>query len=271
LPQKELGFCLFGVYTAAEHKPNSCFFMKNWIVLLLFSGLANGLIAQTLKTTTSKVAAPAAAGTSAAGTSAPAEDAEKKADFVERLFSEQSYLNAQIVDKCFTFKFSPTCWAAFTDPAKDGNEGGFGQMRYWVRYVAEYAKREGMGDIYELAVDDKAIEKANRPMIDEFITKLRGKFSLTVEGPVECRGKAYEMLTRFPYDVLNRIGYTTPEWSPKSGEAHFTTTISATAKDMSVKISPDGKQFSIVGPAYIEAYSTKDKIENGMERANKNR
>jgi hypothetical protein len=247
--------------------------MKRWIVIFLFSGIANGLLAQALKTTTQKAAAsasvPAAA---AAGTSAaPAEDAEKKAEFVERLFSEQSYLNAQIVEKCFTFKFSPSCWAAFLDPQKTGNEGGFGQMRYWVRYVAEYAKREGMGDIYELAVDDKTIEKANRPMIDEFIQKLRGKFSMTVEGPVECRGKAYEFLTRYPYDVLGRIGYTTPEWSPKSGEAHFTVSISPVAKDIAVKISPDGKQFSIVGPAYIEAYSTKDKIENGMERANKNR
>ncbi|WP_157579123.1 hypothetical protein [Spirosoma montaniterrae] len=236
--------------------------MKTLLMALTFATLTTGAIAQTTKPVSTGAATTVAA---------PAEDKEKKDEFVERLFSEQSYLNAQIVDKCFTLKLSPTCWAAFTDPAKTGNDGGFGAMRYWVRYAAEYCKREGIGDLYELAVDDKKVEKENRPMIDEMIKNLRSKFSLTVEAPVECRGKAYEMMMRYPFEVVERIGYKTPEWSPKSGEAHFTVTVLPTAKDIAVKISPDGKQFMISGPAYVEAYSTADKIWNGLERANKNR
>lgn len=144
-------------------------------------------------------------------------------------------------------------------------------MRYWVRYAVEYAKREKIGDLYSLAVDDKKVEKENRPMIDEMIKALRSKFSLTVEAPVACTGKAYEMMMRYPSEVMTRLGYTTPEWSPTSGEAHFTVSISPTAKDMAVKISPDGKQFMVSGPAYVEAYDTASKIQKGMERANKNR
>ena len=56
-------------------------------------------------------------------------------------------------------------------------------MRYWVRYAVEYAKREKIGDLYSLAVDDKKVGKENRPMIDEMIKALRSKFSLTVEAP----------------------------------------------------------------------------------------
>lgn len=244
--------------------------MKKLVLSIAFWSYLVSASAQTTKPASANQAA-AKTTTAVTASTAPAEDKEKKDEFVERLFSEQSYLNAQIVDKCFTFKFSPTCWAAFTDPAKTGNEGGFGAMRYWVRYAVEYCKREGIGDLYTLAVDDKKVEKENRPMIDEMIKNLRNKFSLVVESPVECRGKAYEMMTRYPYEVLERIGYKTPEWSPKSGEAHFTVTLSPTAKDMAVKINPDGKQFAITGPAYVEAYSTGDKIYNGMERANKNR
>ena len=242
--------------------------MTNLFLTVALFGVACLAQAQPAKTAKPATAmAPAAAAMS----TAPAEDKEKKAEFVERLFSEQSYLNAQIVDKCFTFKLSPTCWAKFTDPNIDTNEGGFPSMRYWVRYAVEYAKREKIGDLMTLAVDDKQVEKENRPMIDEMIRALRSKFSLTVEAPVACTGKAYEMMMRYPYEVLERIGSTTPEWSPRSGEAHFTVSISPTAKDMAVKNSADGKQFMVSGPAYVEAYSTKDKIQNGMERANKNR
>jgi hypothetical protein len=247
--------------------------MKPILLAIIFATAATGALAQSTKPTSAnqaagtKVAAPAATVASAA----PAEDKEKKDEFVERLFSEQSYLNAQIADKLFTFKFSPSCWAKFTDPANDGNRGGFGAMRYWVDYAVKYAKLEGLGDLYSLAVDDKTIEKENRPMIDEMIKNIRQKFSLTVEAPMECRGMAYDLMMRYPFGVLERIGYKAPEWSPKSGEAHFTVALVPTAKDMAVKISPDGKQFLITGPAYTEAYSTDDKVWNGLERANKNR
>ena len=241
--------------------------MKKLILPVLFMVSVGYASAQATKPAAVAKAASSAATLSAA----PAENKELKAEFVNRLFSEQSYLNAQIVDKLFVFKFSPTCWAAFTDPANTGNESGFGSMRYWVRYVVDYAKHEKLGDLMELAVDDKKVEKENRPMIDEMIQKIHDKFSLTVEAPVECRGKAYEMMMRFPYEVLNRIGPGGPEWAPTGGEAHFTVTLSPVAKDMAVKISSDGKRFAITGPAYTEAYDTKGKIENGLERANKNR
>ena len=244
--------------------------MTKLLFTLALLGVTHLVQAQPAKTAVAKPATPAASAT-VPTSAAPAEDKEKKAEFVERLFSEQSYLNAQIVDKCFTFKLSPTCWAKFTDPANDGNSGGFGAMRYWVRYAVEYTKREKIGDLMTLAVDDKQVEKENRPMIDEMIKTLRSKFSLTVEAPVACTGKAYEMMMRYPSEVLERIGSTTPGWSPAGGEAHFTVSISPTAKDIVVKISPDGKQFMVSGPAYVEAYDTASKIQKGMERANKNR
>lgn len=245
--------------------------MKKIVLLTLLSASVSYVSAQSGAKMAAKTTTTVAATTSAA----PAEDKEKKAEFVNQMFTEQSYLYAQIVDKLFTFKLSPTCWAMYSSPTPPPGRGsnyvGLVSATSLANDVVKYAKRENIGDFMELAVSDKAVEKANRPMIDEMIKKMGEKFSLVVEAPVECQGRAYEMLLRYPEQVLTRIGETNPEWSPTGGEAHFTTSLSTTAKDMAVKISSDGKQFTIVGPAYVEAYDTQSKIQKGLDRANKNR
>lgn len=247
--------------------------MKKLLLLTLLTGFVGYASAQATKPKSgAKIAATT---TTAPASTAPAEDKEKKDEFVNQMFTEKSYLYAQVVDKLFTFKLSPTCWAMYSSPTPPPGKGssfiGLQSAVALVNDVVKYAKREKIGDFMELAVSDKAIEKANRPMIDEMIKKMGEKFSLVVEAPVECKGLAYEMLLRYPEQVLTRLGETNPEWSPTSGEAHFTTNLSTTAKDMAVKNSPDGKQFTIIGPAYVEAYDTQSKIQKGLDRYNKNR
>ncbi len=241
--------------------------MKKLPLLLVFcmTGLASITSGQT-----PKKSAPVKT-TSTTSMTAPAEDSLRKADLVDYLFTEQSYLNAQIIDKCFTLKLSPSCWDMLTDKSNDGNQNGYRVLGSWVRYAVEYAKREKIGDFYALAVDDKKIEKENRPMIDEMIKVLQSKFSMTIEAPYPCTGKGYEFLIRYPDQIMSRIGYDGLEWSPESGEAHFTTVMSTTATDISVKASADGKHFTITGPAYVEAYDTQSKISKGLNRWNKNR
>lgn len=201
----------------------------------------------------------------------PAGHAANKAELVEKVFSEQSYLYSQIVDKCFTFKLSPTCWAKFNDP-NQGNRSGFGAMRYWCRYATEYAKREGLGDLEALNSSDRETEKGNRPQMDEILAKLQARFSLALDAEkVDCNPAAYDRLMRYPFEVLERIGRSTPEWSPKSGEAHFSVVLSPTAKDIAVTVSPDGKRITVAGPYLTEGYNSGSKIHNGLARADKNR
>lgn len=245
--------------------------MKRFMSLLTVIGCITHASAQTTKTPSSAQATPKAAAAVVSTAAESEADKAGKAELVERVFSEQSYLYSQIIDKCFTFKMSPTCWAKFSDPKNTSNDSGFGAMRYWCRYVTEYAKREGLGDLEALKSGSKEEEKDNRPQMDEIIKTLREKFSLTVEAPTNCTVKGYELLMRYPYEVLERIGSRTPNWSPKSGEAHFTVVLSPAAKDNTVKISPDGKQFTVTGPALVEAVNSNDSIRNGLERANKNR
>ena len=246
--------------------------MKKLLILVLLSGTVSYASAQATKP---KSGAKIAATTTAPASSAPEEDKEKKAEFVNQMFTQQSYLYAQIVDKLFTFKLSPSCWEMYSSPTappgKSSSFMGLQSAASMARYAVEYAKREKIGDFMALAVDDKAVEKANRPMIDEMIKKMGEKFTLVVEAPVECKGLAYEMLLRYPEQVMSRLGYDGTEWSPASGEAHFTTKLSTIAKDMSIKVSPDGKNYTIVGPAYVEAYDTQSKISKGLNLTNKNR
>lgn len=237
--------------------------MKLFLSLLLFSSCLTGAMAQK-----PKIPATASSNMISAGESAA--DKAGKAQLVERLMTEKTYLYSQLIDKCFTYKMSPTCWAKFSDPANDSKSSGYDAANYAALAVMDYAKREGFGDLKLLDVSGNK-EKANRPQMDAIIAKLSAKFSMVVVAPIDCNKKASELVTRYPYEVLKRVGTDAPAWSPKSGEAHFTVVLSPTATDMSVKISPDGKQFTITGPAATEAFSTPNKIAAGLDRANKNR
>ena len=220
--------------------------MKSLLFAFAFVGGTTNLFAQA-KLPSSAQAAPKAA---AAVVSIAAEsEADKvgKAELVERVFTEQSYLYSQIIDKRSYFRMSPPCWAKFSDPANDGNSSGFGATRYWCRYVTAYAKQEGIGGLEALNASSKAEEKDNRPQIDEIIKTLRSKFSLTVVAPTNCTVKGYELLMHYPFEVLERM-QAGPAWSPTGGTAFFTVVLSPTVTDMSVKISTDGQQYTITGP-----------------------
>ena len=139
-----------------------------------------------------------------------------------------------------------------------------------VEEAVKYAKREKIGDMDALRVFDKSSEKSNRPQVDEIITKMKNRFTLIINAPMECKGKGYEMFLRYPYQIMVRLGSTNPEWSPASGEAHFVVNLSSDAKDISVKTSNGGKTYTVTGPAYTEAYDTQSKIDKGLNLTNKN-
>jgi hypothetical protein len=244
--------------------------MKKVLVILLLVGGSAYAIAQPKKMPSSAIATPAAAAAVAPTASESEADKAGKAELVDRVFTEQSYLYSQIIDKCFYFRMSPACWAKFSDPKNDGNSSGFGAMRYWVRFVTAYAKQEGIGDLEALNASDKAEEKDNRPQMDEIIKTLRSKFSLTVVAPTNCTVKGYELLMRYPYDVLERM-QAGPAWSPTGGTAFMTVVLSPAVTDMSVKISPDGKNYTVTGPALVECGDSGGKTAKGMDRGNKNR
>ncbi|AUD06071.1 hypothetical protein [Spirosoma pollinicola] len=245
--------------------------MRRALISLAFTACLTHAYAQAIKTPTSAQATPKAAAPAVSTATESEADKAGKAELVERVFTEQSYLYSQLIEKCFTFKLSPACWAKFSDPANTSNQSGFGAMRYWCRFVTAYAKREGLGDLEALKGNSKEEEKDNRPQMDEIIKTLREKFSLTVEAPTNCTTKGYELMMGYPYEVLDRIGERSPYWSSKSGEAHFRVIASPSVKDISVRISPDGKQFTVSGPALVETVNQGSNIQNGLERANKNR
>ena len=201
-----------------------------------------------------------------------AEDKDQKAELVNVMLTEHSYAAAQIVDKLFTFNISPSFWAELNNKNRKGrtNDIGHNAINSLVTELVKYAKRENLGDLEALRIFDNAKEKANRPMVDEIINKIKGKLTLVVNAPMENKGTGYEMLIRYPDQIMVRLGSTNPEWSPASGEAHFIVNLSTTAKDISVKTGDAGKTYTVTGPAYTEAYDTQSKIEKGLNITNKN-
>ena len=201
-----------------------------------------------------------------------AEDKDQKAELVNVMLTEHSYVAAQIVDKLFTFNISPSLWKELNNQTRKGadNDIGHNALNYLIEDAVKYAKIEGIGDLDALRVYDKTKEKPNRPMVDEIIKKMKSKFSIVVNAPMENKGTAYEMLLRYPYEIMNRLGSESLEWGPASGEAHFIVNLTTDAKDMSIKTSDAGKTYTVTGPAYTEAYDTQSKIEKGLNLTNKN-
>lgn len=199
------------------------------------------------------------------------EDKAKKAEFVNVMLTEHSYAAAQIIDKLFTFNISPSFWDELNKSKQSRDSDiGHGAFNSMVSEVVRYALREKIGDLDALRIFDKSKEKANRPEVDAIINKLKGKFSIVINAPMEAKGRGYEMFLRYPDQIITRLGSTNPEWSPASGEAHFIVNLSTDAKDMSVKTSDAGKTYTITGPAYTEAYDTEGKIRKGLNLTNKN-
>jgi hypothetical protein len=221
---------------------------------------------------TAQSASPVTAPASASVATPPplTEDVDRKTELVDRLQYERSYLDAQLVAKCFTIKLSPGCWAQFAEPAIGGGPSGLGSAYQWGRLALEYSNRQHIGNLMALEASDPAVELQNRPMMDRLIDNLRSRFSLTLNVPIACTGTAYELMLKYPQEIMERLGRTMPAWSPRSGEAHITVTLSATAKDLSLTISPDGKQFTLLAPAYTDIAGSADKIVAVLEQANKN-
>lgn len=242
--------------------------MRNLLIAFALAGCFNQVSAQTTKTPSSAQATPKAAAAVVSTATESEADKAGKAQLVERLMTGYSYLHSQLIDKCFTLKMSPSCWATFSDPANTTKSAGFDMAPYWVGSAILYAQHEGIGDLKSLNVSGGG-EKDNRPQMDEIIDALRAKFSLTIEAPTNCTKKGSDLVTRYAYEVMKTIGE--EGWSPKSGTAHFTVVLSPAVTDMSVKISPDGKRFTVTGPALTEAYSTPNKIAAGLAPANRNR
>ena len=77
-----------------------------------------------LKNVTMLLLAVTTATVATAQTAATPEDKGKKAELVDQLFSERSYLYAQMVDKLFTLNISPSCWVEFDKVRSNENTMG---------------------------------------------------------------------------------------------------------------------------------------------------
>lgn len=174
---------------------------------------------------------------------------------------KKSWWESLIVDKYYTFKLSPGCWAKLTE--KDG--WGIQTVANSVTEFSEYAKKMGWGDFEAAESANNNDRDNNKPRVQEMVDGLNGKFSSTlIADGIKCTDAEWDLVHRIwylPFEALSN-----GSWKPKFAVVHLTVTFTPAAKDISVVVNPDGKQFAITCPSQVEPSDWDAKIIKGLNR-----
>lgn len=201
--------------------------------------------------------------------------AQNKTELVSRIAEEHLWLNSMMVNKFVTLNLSKNCWeAVFANKSPQGID----HFSRWGGALVEYAKLMDFGDLDALGGLAKgAGEKANRPKMETLSDGMKGRFSFTIQAAtMPCDELAYRLLMGYSATirdfVSNGSGSTlgvNRGWRPRAGVMFITLVMSANAKDVSITISPDGKNFTVTAPSQTEVNEWDTKIEKGLARGGK--
>lgn len=178
-----------------------------------------------------------------------------------RDYTINSHWESLIVDKLMTFNLSPGCWKALTE--KDG--WGIKTTTNMARAIGEYAKNQGMPDLETTESANNNDRAANVPRVEAIVDDLKGKASFTLDATaIKCDATSWDLLHRYMNTVSECIS--DKSWKPKGGSSLVTMVMSATAKDITVTVNPDGKHFTIICPSSTEPSEWDTKIVRLMHR-----
>ncbi len=122
----------------------------------------------------------------------------------------------------------------------DKDQRGLHVLSFTTRDLNEFGKRMGWGNSSEYESSGRGTKEEWRPRIENMLDQWKDKFTLTIKPDTpKCDSMTYDLAIRY-FTSLSSF-FATSDWKPTSGVAHITLALSATAKDMSVAISKDGK------------------------------
>lgn len=196
-------------------------------------------------------------------TPAAAQDVDSNKQELISLVHDQNYdyWRPLIVKKLIHFRLSSAWWEKMLDK----NRMGITKTANLAYNINEYGKRMGWGDISQIEWRNLGPKEEAKPKVEQMVDGWRDKVSFTmVADSTTCDTNAFEVGTGY-LSYLSDFLYSSG-WKPTSGVANITLIVSPTAKDISVTISKDGKNFTIAAPANMGPPQWDSKIAHGMKR-----
>jgi len=147
----------------------------------------------------------------------------------------------------------------------DKNSGRARHSRpsFFTRDMLDFGKRMGWGDAYQFSNSGSGTKDEWKPRIEGMLTTWKPKFEFEMKPDTQtCDNMNFDLSMRY----LTTIGDVLKgDWKPSSGVAKIVYVPSATAKDVSVTKSPDGK-IIVKAPMNTEPDDWSGKIERGFKR-----
>lgn len=188
-----------------------------------------------------------------------AEDASQKTELVAKM---QDYTIGELerplaLKLLATFDMSPAWWSKMQD------EKGTHALSFFSGDLIAYGKRMGWGDAYNFSNSGSGSKEEWKPRIESMMNSWKPNFDFEFRpDSAACDNMNFDLASRY----LTTIGSVlSGDWKPSDGKAHIVYIPSATAKDVSVSKSPDGK-ILVKCPVNSEPDDWTSKIEKGFKR-----
>lgn len=166
-----------------------------------------------------------------------------------------------ILKNIISFEMSPAWWTRMND--KD--QKGLHALSFATPDLNEFAKRMGWGDAAAFENAGNGTKEEWKPKIEQVLSQWRPKFSFAFKpDSAKCDSANFDLSLRYLTSLASFLA--TSDWKPASGVAYITLVPSATAKDISVSISKDGKSFTVIAPDEIEPSEWDTKMQRGLKR-----
>jgi len=159
------------------------------------------------------------------------------------------------------FKLSAAAWKIMLSP--DGVE----YTSRLSRDLGNYIKAQKLGDLESVETANNNDRQSTQDEVDALLVQAKKKVSFTVEAtqPAFSPTKTKMFLTYLTY-VGQFLGR--GNWSPRGGRANLKLVMSSSAKDISVVVSKDATNFTIIAPLQ-EPADWGTKIDRGLKRGAK--
>lgn len=196
---------------------------------------------------------------SCSGSAFAAEDSAQKTELVSKLneYTIGELERPLVLKHLAIFDLSPAWWTKIQE------ERGTHALSFFSRDMLDFGKRMGWGDAYQYSNSGSGTKEEWKPRIESMLSEWKPKFNFEIKPDTQtCDNMSFDLSMRY----LTTIGDVLKgDWKPTSGQAHIIYVPSATAKDISVSKSPDGK-IVVKAPINSEPSEWDSKIEKGFKR-----